>query len=36
MGPFSKNFHFNLRRDHKKKKSNERRDYDSVDEKSLS
>ena len=31
MGPFSKNFDFNLRRDHKK--SYDRRDYESVDEK---
>ena len=37
---FSQNFDFNLRRDHQKKKkkknSYERRDYESVDEKSLS
>ena len=31
-----KNFDFNLRRDHQKKNSYERRDYESVDEKSLS
>ena len=35
IGPLSKNFDFNLRRDHKKK-SYERHDYESVDEKSLS
>ena len=32
MGPFSKNFDFNLRRDHKKN-SYDRRDCESVDEK---
>ena len=35
MRSFSKNFDFNLRRDHQKN-SYERRDYESVDEKSLS
>ena len=34
MGPFSKIFDFNLRRDHKKN-PNERRDYESVGEKKL-
>ena len=37
MASFSKNFDFDLRRDHQKKKNSyERRDYESVDEKSLS
>ena len=36
MASFSKTFDFNLRRDHQKKISYERRDYESVDEKSLS
>ena len=31
----TKNFDFNLRRDHQKKNSYERRTYESVDEKSL-
>ena len=35
MASFSKTFDFNLRRDHQKI-SYERRDYESVDEKSLS
>ena len=35
MAPFSKTFDFNFRRDHKKK-SYERRYYESVDEKGLS
>ena len=35
MAPFSRHFDFNLRRDHQKI-SFERRDYESVDEKSLS
>ena len=35
MAPFIKTFHFNSRRDHQKK-FNERRDYESVDEKRLS
>ena len=35
MGSFSKSFYFNLRRDNEKI-SYERRDYESVDEKSLS
>ena len=34
MASFSKTFHFNLWRDHQKI-SSERRDYESVDEKSL-
>ena len=33
---FDQNFNFNLRRDHQKKTSYERRAYESVDEKSLS
>ena len=36
MASFSKIFDFNFRRDHQKKNSIERRDYESVDEKSLS
>ena len=36
MASLSKNFVFDLRRDHQKKNSYERRDYESVDEKSLS
>ena len=37
MASFSKTFNFNFRRDHQKKKNSyERRDYESVDEKSLS
>ena len=35
MASFSKTFDFNFRRDHQKN-SYERRDYESVDEKSLS
>ena len=33
--PFDRHFNSILRRDHKKKNSYERRDYESVDEKSL-
>ena len=36
MASFSKTFDFNFRRDHQKKNSHERRDYETVDEKSLS
>ena len=35
MASFSKTFDFNFRSDHQKKISYERRDYESVDEKSI-